>query len=127
LDFVGGEMKRLCFELVDFDGDIVSTVEETDPFTVPVWHGRSSPLFRKSASLHFHMLGARGLFSSKETWPRYTQQLHELTFLYEARRLWPVGVHNIGVLSAETIRRGYEMLEAGDVQGQAGLLSALTS
>ncbi len=25
LDFVGGEMKRLCFELVDFDGDIVST------------------------------------------------------------------------------------------------------
>jgi hypothetical protein len=27
-------MKRLCFELVDFDGDIVSTVEETDPFTV---------------------------------------------------------------------------------------------
>ena len=76
-------MKRLCFELVDFDGDIVSTVEETDPFTVPVWHGRSSPLFRKSASLHFHMLGARGLSGSKETWPRYTEQLHELTFLYE--------------------------------------------
>jgi hypothetical protein len=22
LDFVGGELKRLCFELVDFDGDI---------------------------------------------------------------------------------------------------------
>jgi len=118
LDFVGGEMKRLCFELVDFDGDIVSTVEETDPFTVPVWHGRSSPLFRRSASLHFHMLGARGLSGSKKTWPRYTQQLHELTFLYEAHRLWPVGVHNIGVLSAETIRRGHEMLEAGGIQGK---------
>ena len=60
LDYVGGEMKRLCFELVDFDGDIVSTVEEIDPFVVPVWHGRASPLFRKSASLHFHLLGARG-------------------------------------------------------------------
>src|ERR1700722_6141983 len=67
LDFVGGEMKRLCFELVDFDGDIVSTVEEIDPFAVPVWHGGASPLFRRSASLHFHMLGARGLYGSKET------------------------------------------------------------
>ena len=118
LDFVGGEMKRLCFELVDFDGDIVSTVEEIDPFAVPVWHGRASPLFRKSASLHFHLLGAKGLYGSRETWPGYTQQLHELTFLYEAQRLWPVGVQNIGELSVETIRRGHEMLEAGGVQGK---------
>jgi NADPH:quinone reductase len=118
LDFVGGEMKRLCFELVDFDGDIVSTVEETDPFAVPVWQGRSSPLFRRSASLHFHMLGARGLFGSKETWPGYTQQLHELTFMYEAQRLWPVGVYSVGNLSVETIQRGHEMLEAGGVQGK---------
>jgi NADPH:quinone reductase-like Zn-dependent oxidoreductase len=118
LDFVGGEMKRLCFELVDFDGDIVSTIEESDPFAVPVWHGRASPLFRKSASLHFHLLGARGLYGARETWPGYTQQLHELTFLYEAQRLWPVGVQNIGELSVDTIRRGHEMLEAGGVQGK---------
>ncbi len=118
LDFVGGEMKRLCFELVDFDGDIVSTVEEIDPFAVPVWHGRASPLFRRSASLHFHLLGARGLYGSKETWPGYTQELHELTFLYEAQRLWPVGVQNIGELSVATIRRGHQMLEAGGVQGK---------
>jgi NADPH2:quinone reductase len=118
LDFVGGEMKRLCFELVDFDGDIVSTVEEIDPFTVPVWHGRASPLFRRSASLHFYLLGARSIYGSKETWPGYTQQLHELTFLYEAQRLWPVGVQNIGELSVETIRRGHQMLEAGGIQGK---------
>src|SRR5258708_12953745 len=55
LDFVGGEMKRLCFELVDFDGDIVSTVEETAPFPVSVCHGISRPLFPKPASLHFTM------------------------------------------------------------------------
>ena len=118
LDFVGGEMKRLCFELVDFDGDIVSTVEECDPFTVQVWDGRASPLFRRSASLHFHLLEARGLYGSKETWPGYTQQLHELAFLYEAQRLWPVGVQNIGDLSVDTIRRGHEMLEAGGIQGK---------
>jgi NADPH:quinone reductase len=118
LDFVGGEMKRLCFELVDFDGDIVSTVEEFDPFTVPVWHGRASPLFRRSASLHFHLLGAKGLYGSKDIWSGYTQQLHELTYLYEAKRLWPVGVRNIGELSVDTIRRGHEMLEAGGIQGK---------
>ena len=118
LDFVGGEMKRLCFELVAFDGDIVSTVEEIDPFVVPVWHGRASPLFRKSASLHFHLLGARGLYGSRESWHGYTQELHELTFLYEAQRLWPVGVQNIGELSVETIQRGHEMLEAGGIQGK---------
>jgi NADPH:quinone reductase len=118
LDFVGGEMKRLCFELVDFDGDIVSTVAETDPFTVPVWHGKASPLFRKSASLHFHMLGAKGRFGAKDTWPSYTQQLHELACLYEAQRLWPVGVRNIGDLCVETVRNGQEMLEAGGIQGK---------
>ncbi len=117
-DFVGGDMKRLCFELVDFDGDIVSTVEEIDPFTVPVWHGRASPLFRRSASLHFHLLGAAGLYGKKEHWHQYTQQLHELTFLYEAQRLWPVGIQNIGELSVETIRHGHERLEAGGIQGK---------
>jgi NADPH:quinone reductase len=118
LDFVGGELKRLCFELVNFDGDIVSTVEEVDPFTVPVWHGRASPLFRRSASLHFYLLGARGLYGTRSTWPEYTQQLHELTFLYEAQRLSPVGVKNIGELSVATMRRGHEMLEAGGFQGK---------
>ena len=117
-DFVGGEMKRLCFELVDFDGDIVSTVEEIDPFTVPVWHGRASPLFRRSASLHFHLLGAAGLYGSKQHWHQYTEQLHELTFLYEAQRLWPVGAQNLGELSVETIRHGHERLEASGIQGK---------
>jgi NADPH:quinone reductase len=118
LDFVGGELKRLCFELVDFDGDIVSVVEENDPFSVPLWHWNASPLFFRSAALHFLWLGARGLYGARETWSRYTQELHELTYLYEAQRLWPVGVRKIGNLSAETIRKGQEMLEAGGVQGK---------
>jgi NADPH:quinone reductase len=117
-DFVGGEMKRLCFELVDFDGDIVSTVPEIDPFAVPVWHGKASPLFRRSASLHFHWLGAAALFGSREHWHRYTQELQELTFLYEAERLWPIRVQNLGPLCVETIRYGHERLEAGGVQGK---------
>jgi NADPH:quinone reductase len=117
-DFVGGEMKRLCFELVDFDGDIVSTGPEIVPFAGPVWHGKASPLFRRSASLHFHWLGAAALFGSKEHWHRYTQELQELPFLYEAERLWPIRVQNLGPLSVETIRYGHERLEAGGIQGK---------
>jgi NADPH:quinone reductase-like Zn-dependent oxidoreductase len=118
LDFVGGDLKMLCFELVDFDGDIVSVVEENDSYSVPLWHWNASPLFWRSAALHFLWLGARGLYGTRETWGRYTQQLHELAYLYEAQRLWPVGVRNIGDLCAETIRRGHEMLEAGGIQGK---------
>jgi NADPH:quinone reductase len=118
LDFVGGDLKRLCFELVDFDGDIVSVVEENDTYSVPLWHWNASPLFWRSAALHFLWLGARGLYGGRETWGRYTQQLHELVYLYEAQRLWPVGVRNIGHLSVETVRRGHEMLEAGGIQGK---------
>jgi NADPH:quinone reductase-like Zn-dependent oxidoreductase len=118
LDFVGGELKRLCFELVDFDGDIVSVVEEHDSFSIPLWDWDASPLFWRSATLHFLWLGARGLAGARETWARYTQELHDLTYLYEAQRLWPVGVRKIGNLSAETIRKGHEMLEAGGIQGK---------
>jgi hypothetical protein len=99
-------------------GDIVSVVEENDPFSVPLWQWNASPLFWRSAALHFLWLEARGLYGSRDTWARYTQQLHELTYLYEAQRLWPVGVRKIGGLSAETIRKGHEMLEAGGIQGK---------
>ncbi len=118
LDFVGGELKRLSFELVDFDGDIVSVVEEHDSFSIPLWDWNASPLFWRSATLHFLWLAARGLAGPRETWARYTQELHDLTYLYEAQRLWPVGVRKIGNLSAETIRKGHEMLEAGGIQGK---------
>ena len=64
------------------------------------------------------MLGAKGRFGAKDSWPSYTQQLHELAYLYEAQRLWPVGVRNIGDLCVETVRKGQEMLEAGGIQGK---------
>lgn len=118
LDFVGGEMKRLCFDLVTFDGEIVSVVEETDPFAVPVWHGRLSPLFDKSASFHFFHLGARGLFGRSEFWESYYHDLEHLLRLFEQHRLRPVKMENLGPLSKETIARGHAHLETGRVQGK---------
>lgn len=118
LDFVGGEMKRLCFDLVAFDGEIVSVVEETDPSAVPTWPGRSSPLFGKSASFHFFHLGARGLFGQRECWEAYHRDLEHLLRLFEQRRLRPVKMQNLGALSKETIARGHAHLETGLVLGK---------
>jgi NADPH:quinone reductase len=118
LDFVGGDMKRLCFDLVAFDGEIVSVVEEIDPFTVPLWHGRLSPLFSKSASFHFFSLGARGLYGGQESWGAYNQDLEHLLRMFEQRRLRPVKMENLGILSKETIARGHAHLETGLVQGK---------
>jgi NADPH2:quinone reductase len=118
LDFVGGDMKRLCFDLVAFDGEIVSVVEEIDPFAVPLWHGRPSPLFSKSASLHFFSLVARGLYGGQECWAPYYQDLEHLLRLFEQRRLRPVKMENLGNLSKETIARGHALLETGLVQGK---------
>ena len=118
LDFVGGDMKRLCFDLVAFDGEIVSVVEEIDPFTVPLWHGRLSPLFSKSASFHFFSLGARGLYGGQESWGTYNQDLEHLLRMFEQRRLRPVKMENLGILSKETIARGHAHLESGLVQGK---------
>ena len=118
LDFVGGEMKRLCFDLVAFDGEIVSVVEEIDPFAVPLWHGRLSPLFSKSASLHFFSLGARGLYGGQECWGAYHQDLEHLLRMFEQSRLRPVKMENLGILSKEAIARGHAHLETGLVQGK---------
>ena len=118
LDFAGGEMKRLCFDLVAFDGEIVSVVEEVDPFTVPLWHGRLSPLFRKSATLHFFSLAARGLYGGQESWAPYYQDLEHLLRMFEQRRLRPVKMENLGNLSKETIAHGHTRLETGLVQGK---------
>ena len=118
LDFVGGDMKRLCFDLVAFDGEIVSVVEENDPFAVPVWHGRLSPLFSKSASLCFFLLGARGRYGGREAWEAYYQDLEHLLRMFEQLRLRPVKMENLGTLSKETIALGHAHLETGLVQGK---------
>ncbi|HZE21001.1 MAG TPA: NADP-dependent oxidoreductase, partial [Desulfobaccales bacterium] len=44
-DFVGGDMKRLCLEAIDFDGRAVSIVEDPPDFQLPIFSGPESPLF----------------------------------------------------------------------------------
>ena len=103
--------KSQDFDLVAFDGEIVSVVEEIDPFAVPLWHGRLSPLFSKSASLHFFSLVARGLYGGQECWAPYYQDLEHLLRLFEQRRLRPVKMENLGNLSKATLPTATHILK----------------
>lgn len=117
-DFVGGDMKRLCCEVVDFDGRVVSIVEEPEDFSLNIWHGRKSPMFARSATFHFELLSARAMFGGPETWKIYHKELNTLTALIEAGALKPPAVTEVGGLSAESVRRAHTLLEEGHVQGK---------
>lgn len=84
-DFVGHRMKHLCLRAIGFGGSVVLIVEEPGDFDVALFDGRTSPLFAKSASLHFEFLGARALFGQPGDWAAYNQQLEALCKLYQSR------------------------------------------
>jgi NADPH2:quinone reductase len=67
-DFVGGEMKKLCFEAAGFDGRIVSTVEEPPEFDFNIWRADVSPFFAKSGTYHFVALSARARNGGPADW-----------------------------------------------------------
>lgn len=122
LDFVGGAMKEACFKLVDFGGDIVSVVEEPPDFSVPIWHGRESPLFAKSASLHFELLGARGLFGGPKHWGTYFRDLEWLAEQFEDGRLQSAGIKTFSLLNAAEVTRAHELLETRQISGKLVLV-----
>jgi NADPH:quinone reductase-like Zn-dependent oxidoreductase len=121
IDLVGGVMKALCFELVQFDGDVISVVEEPPDFRLQLWDGQQSPLFRRSASLHYPLLGARGLYGEAGTWTPYIERLDHLRALFDTRRFHPLKTTVVGSLSAETVRDGLNRLAHGNVQGKLAL------
>ncbi len=117
-DFWGGDMKRLCCTIVDFDGRIVSIVEEPPGFDLNVWNASRSPLFSHSATLHFEFVGARAMFGGPETWNVYRRQLESLAQLVDAGQLAPVMCTDVGRFSAEAAQRAHAQLETGHVQGK---------
>jgi NADPH2:quinone reductase len=116
-DFVGGEMKRLCCQLIDFDGRVVSTVPESESFFFNLWE-RGNPVSSRSASVHIEFLGGRASFGSPETWSIYRKELDILRGLIEAGHIKPPHITLVGEFSAETVRRAHTLLEEGRVQGK---------
>ncbi|MEM1059317.1 MAG: zinc-binding dehydrogenase [Verrucomicrobiota bacterium] len=118
LDYVGGPMKEACFKVIDFGGRIVSVVEEPPDFAVPIWNGRQSPLFAKSASLHFELLGARGLFGGPRAWDGYFHDLITLAADFESKKLRPLGIADVQPMTVAAITAFHERLESGGASGK---------
>lgn len=117
-DFVGHRMKQLCLRVIGFGGSVVSIVEEPTDFPVVLFDARNSPLFTKSASLHFQFLAARALFGKSEDWQVYRRELETLASWIEQGKLRPPQVGDLGQFSEASIRGAHAMLEEGDVQGK---------
>ncbi|HRX85668.1 MAG TPA: NADP-dependent oxidoreductase [Phycisphaerae bacterium] len=118
LDFWGGDMKRVCCRVVDFDGAIVSIVEEPPGFDLNVWNASRSPLFARSASLHFEYIGARAIFGGPDDWDAYRCQFAELTSLIESDAIAPIALTVLPELTPETLGEAHRMIETGHVQGK---------
>lgn len=122
-DFVGGDMKRLCCNVIGYNGRVVSIVEEPDDFTLNLLtltfgEGRESSFFAKSATFYCELLSTHAMFGEPETWQIYQRQLNALTELFEAGHIKPPAITDMGSLSAESLRRAHTMLEVGRGKGK---------
>ncbi len=117
-DFVGGAMKRLCFDAVAADGSVVSIVEEPAEFPLDLWDETTSPLVTRSASFHFVQLGAAAHLGPPARLPAYGERLARLASLYESGALPPPLVEVVGPLAAHTARSAHARLEDGHVRGK---------
>ncbi len=118
-DLVGGAMKRLCFDVIDFYGRVTSVVEEYDPdFAIDIWHPQESPLYARSGSYHYVAVSAPARFGASRDWVAYGAMFDALIELVESGRLPLPPVQQMGALSEETIRAAHLELEAGHVKGK---------
>ncbi len=117
-DFVGGDMKKLCFNAAGFDGRVVSTVEEPPEFDLNIWRADISPLFAKAGTYHFVALSARARNGGPGDWGVYRDMMAGLARLVEAGHLTLPKATDLGELTEENIRKAHTMLEAGHVKGK---------
>jgi NADPH:quinone reductase-like Zn-dependent oxidoreductase len=117
-DFVGGDMKKLCFNAAGFDGRVVSTVEEPPEFDFNIWRADISPLFAKAGTYHFVALSARARSGGPDDWGVYRDMMAGLARLAEAGHLTLPKATDLGELTEENIRKAHTMLEAGHVKGK---------
>jgi NADPH:quinone reductase len=117
-DFVGGEMKKLCFRTIDFDGRVVSIVEESPAFELDIWRSERSPMFARSGTFHFVAMSARARAGTAHHWDVYPEIMTALTTLIEAGHIPPPRVTELGELSEPAIREAHERLETGHVTGK---------
>ena len=117
-DFVGGDMKRLCCEVVDFDGRVTTIVEEEDDFRLHVVSGQKSPLLSRSASLHTQLLLARARFGTPPYWDIFAEELAILAKLVEQGHILAHRILMLEDFSASAIAEAHTRLEGRHVDGK---------
>lgn len=117
-DFVGGEMKKLGFRSIDFDGRVVSIVEESPAFELDLWRSERSPLYARSGTFHFVAMSARARAGVGRDWDVYPEIMSALTNLIEAGHIPPPRVTELGELSESAVREAHARLETGHVTGK---------
>jgi NADPH2:quinone reductase len=117
-DFVGGDMKKLCFNATGFDGRVVSTVEEPPEFDFNIWRADVSPLFAKSGTYNFVALSARARNGGPDDWEVYRDMMSGLARLVEAGHITLPKATDLGELTEDTIRQAHSLLESGHVKGK---------
>lgn len=120
-DFVGADMKKLCFEAAGFDGRIISTVEETPEFDFDIWRADASPFFAKSGTYHFVALSARARNGGPADWGVYAECMQALAALIGQGKLTPPKTTVLGEMTEATLREAHALLETGGVQGKLAL------
>ncbi|HKI98012.1 MAG TPA: zinc-binding dehydrogenase [bacterium] len=119
LDLVGGDMKRLCFQVLDFHGCAVSCVEEYEPdFGIDIWSPQHSPLYARSASYHYVAVSAPARFGTARDWAIYPRMFAGLIDAVESGALPLPPVQDMGVLDEETLRAAHRLLETGHARGK---------
>src|SRR5262245_3217504 len=118
IDCVGGAMTGLCCDIVDIEGHVISIVQGPRDASHPPEEDDENRLFNRSATFHFVLLSALGMFGSPKTWPVYGHQLTALTDLLEVGNILPPAISEVGGLSVESVRRAHTLLETGHVQGK---------
>lgn len=117
-DFVGGEMKHLCLELVGFQGDVVSIVPEGDSFPCDLWTRGKSLAFNKNLSVHFIFVGAESFAGKENDWFCYQKPLAHLVQLIDEKKVNLPSPTIIGSLSVATVKQAHEELESHRVKGK---------
>ncbi|MDX6752282.1 NADP-dependent oxidoreductase [Geminicoccaceae bacterium 1502E] len=117
-DFAGGlAMKRLALDVLDFEGRLITAVEEPEGLAIEAW-AATGPLFQKALSLHMVFTGARAMAGAPRDWSAYAHDLGALARLCESGRLPPPAVTVLGDLSLETVREAHRRLDAGHNRGK---------
>jgi len=111
LDLVGGVMLARCCELLGTNGHLASVTEapNADSFEL---------LFARNASFHPIGANAYSLSGDRGAWSAYRTMLDQLARGFDDGTLAPPQVDVVGPLSADSVRRGHALLEAGGVQGK---------